>query len=318
MNTIKIVFAGTPEFAVPSLEALLEAGYDVCKVYTQPDRPAGRGLRLHESPVKQTALRHHIAIAQPSTFRDATAQAELKALNADLMIVVAYGLILPTEVLQMFRYGCINVHASLLPRWRGAAPIQRAILEGDEVTGITTMQMDKGLDTGDMLMQSVCSIETTDTSGTLHDKLAILGAETLLATLDALKIEQLHPQAQDETKATHAAKIQKQDAKINWKLPAMDIERSIRAFNPWPIAFCHIHESTLRIWQAECVQLNANQYLTSSPGMILKITREGIDVATLDGVLRLKKIQLPGGKPLMVNDILNSHPTWLTEAQCFQ
>jgi methionyl-tRNA formyltransferase len=336
MTTLKIIFAGTPEFAVPSLEALLKAGHTICQVYTQPDRPAGRGQHLHESPVKQAALRHGLSISQPKTLRDTHVQAELTSLKADVMIVVAYGLILPSAVLKIFShgYGCINVHASLLPRWRGAAPIQRAILAGDIETGITIMEMDEGLDTGPMFKHATCLIEKTDTSGSLHDKLARLGADTLLKVVNDISTGQLHPEPQNSTKATIALKILKQDAKINWNLTAIEIERCVRAFNPWPMAFCSVGDLTLRIWDA-CEIISSNriqnshtfqstdhfQYeinsIESIPGTILKIAREGIDVATGAGILTLKKIQLPGGKPLLVSDILNAHPEWLKEGNCF-
>src|SRR5690606_30946186 len=248
---LRIVFAGTPVFAALHLQALLDwGGGEVIGVYTQPDRPAGRGKQLAASPVKQLALAHSLPVFQPPSLRSAEAQAELKALGADLMVVVAYGLILPKTVLETPRLGCINVHASILPRWRGAAPIQRAIAAGDQETGITIMQMDEGLDTGAMLHVRTLPIEPTDTGGSLHDRLAELGAEALLESLEDLERRQAEAQPQDNAQATYARKLDKDEAWINWHMPATDIERLVRAFNPWPVAYTLDHGERVRIWSA--------------------------------------------------------------------
>lgn len=297
-QSLNIIFAGTPEFSVYALQALLQSKHKVVAIYTQPDRPAGRGRKLTPSPVKAVALAHQIPVYQPLTLRDEAEQQKLKALNADLMVVVAYGLLLPKAVLEAPRLGCINIHASLLPRFRGAAPIQRAILANDEKTGITIMQMDVGLDTGPMLYKTECPILATDTSETLHDRLAVMGADALLATLNTLS--DLIPDIQDGEFATYANKITKEEAHIDWRQPASEIALKIRAFNPWPVAFTG---QNVRIWEAVVVEKNVEN---QCPGTILQTSTDGIDVATGQFVLRLLKIQLPGGRVLPVRDILNS------------
>lgn len=297
MKSYKIIFAGTPEFSAVTLHALLHSRHSVQAVYTQPDRPAGRGRKLTPSPVKMLAQQHDLPVHQPLTLRDAQEQQKLAALQADLMVVVAYGLILPAPVLAAPQLGCINVHASLLPRWRGAAPIQRAILAGDATSGITIMQMDAGLDTGNMLHKVECSIQAEDTSESLHDRLAVLGAEALLKTLDDLP--SLTPEAQDNALATYAHKINKEEAKLNWSLPAVQLARQVRAFNPWPVAFF----DGIRVWQAEA---QAARSSVNQPGVIVAATAEGIDVATSDGLLRITKLQLPGGRILSVAEVLNA------------
>jgi methionyl-tRNA formyltransferase len=299
-DSLKIIFAGTPAFSAVTLEALLQAGHNIVAVYTQPDRPAGRGQKLAMSPVKTLALQHHLPVYQPVTLRDAEEQKILADLNADLMIVVAYGLLLPTPVLQAPRLGCINIHASLLPRWRGAAPIQRAILAGDPVTGITIMQMEAGLDTGPMLYRLECSIESNDTTQTLHDRLASLGAEAILATLKQLSL--LTPEVQDHALANYAHKILKDEAVLDWKLTANELDQKIRAFNPWPVAQTTLDGQTVRIWAA-CVLEKTQQ---AQPGTIVHAASEGIDVATGKNMLRILKLQLPGGRCLPASDILNS------------
>ncbi len=299
-KSYKIIFAGTPQFSVSTLSALLDSEHTVIAVYTQPDRPAGRGRKLTASPVKELAVKHGIPVYQPQTLRDEAEQKRLTSLGADVMVVVAYGLLLPLPVLQAPRYGCINVHASLLPRWRGAAPIQRAILEGDQQTGVTIMQMDKGLDTGDMLAKVECPINIHDTSALLHDRLAASGAEVLIKTL--AQLDDLTAEKQDNALATYAHKISKEEAEINWQMTAIELDRKIRAFDPWPVAFTDWGENTLRLWEA-CVSPETTQ---APPGTIIQTSSQGIDVATGMGVLRLLKVQLPGGKPLSASDLLNA------------
>jgi len=308
---LRIVFAGTPDFAATSLQALLDSSHEVIAVYTQPDRPAGRGRRLTESPVKQLALAHDIAVYQPESLKEAQAQQELAALNPDVMVVAAYGLLLPEAVLKIPRLGCINVHASLLPRWRGAAPIQRAILAGDPETGITIMQMDVGLDTGDMWLARSCPISPEDNAQTLHDKLAQLGGTALLEGLELIQDSNRSPEQQNESRVSYAHKLIKSEASIDWSQSADQILRQINAFNPWPVAQTTFDEKVLRIWQAEIAQRsvepNENDFAELKSGMIVSESREGIDVKTGDGVLRLTRIQLPGGKPLSTADFLNAN-----------
>ena len=302
---MRIVFAGTPEFAIPPLEALLKSKHSVIAVFTQPDRPAGRGQTIHQSPVKTLAQLHHIPVYQPNRLKNPEEHAKLHALQPDLLIVVAYGLLLPKAVLDIPKFGCINIHASLLPRWRGAAPIQHAILAGDKTTGICTMQMDEGLDTGDVLLRVSCTIAPQETSKTLHDKLATLGATALLDTLEKLEQKALAPEKQEPTTATYATKISKTDAKIDWQESADAIDRKIRAFNPWPVAFAELSGQTIRIWSAK-PNLTATVNNKIKPGAIIAIHKDSMDVATGDGVLTLLEIQLPGGKRLPVAEILHA------------
>ncbi|QLF93416.1 methionyl-tRNA formyltransferase [Pseudomonas sp. ABC1] len=297
---MRIVFAGTPEFAAQHLQALLDAGRNVVAVYTQPDRPAGRGQKLAPSPVKQLALAQDLPVLQPPTLRDAGAQAELAALEADLMVVVAYGLILPQVVLDTPRLGCINSHASLLPRWRGAAPIQRAIQAGDGESGVTVMRMEAGLDTGPMLLKVSTPITAEDTGGSLHDRLATLGSGAVVEAVAALEAGSLVGEVQDDALATYAHKLNKDEARIDWSRPAAELERLVRAFHPWPI--CH---SSLN---GEVVKVHAA--LPSSgagaPGTILAASRDGLTVACGEGALLLTRLQLPGGKALGFADLFNS------------
>jgi methionyl-tRNA formyltransferase len=302
-SKLNIIFAGTPAFSATTLQALLTSSHSIKAVYTQPDRPAGRGRKLTASPVKELALAHGLPVHQPLTLRDAGEQKILADMNADVMVVVAYGLILPAAVLNAPRLGCINIHASLLPRWRGAAPIQRAILAGDKITGITTMQMDVGLDTGEMLYKLECPIEENDTTETLHDRLAVLGAKAILKTLDDIAAGRAEPEKQDNTLATYAHKITKEEAQIDWQMPADELARKVRGFNPWPVAYIKMGEQTIRVWEASALKINVEH---QAPGTIVAVSSDSIDVATGKGFLQLHKIQLPGGRVLSVSDILNS------------
>lgn len=311
--SLNIVFAGTPEFAVPSLTAIIESSeHKVTAVYTQPDAPSGRGQKLQASPVKQYALSKNIPVFQPISLRNAEAQTQLKSLSADIMVVIAYGQILSEAVLQMFRFGCINVHASLLPRWRGAAPIQRAILAGDSETGNTIMQMEKGLDTGPMLTQIMTPIYSTDTGGSVHDRLSILGSEALLTVLSDIEKYLQQAKVQDDTLASYAHKLTKQEGQIDWQKTAIELERQVRAFTPWPGSFCYLGETRIHIHQASVIA----EQTTRSPGTIVDVAKEGIDISTGQYLLRLTKLQFPGGKPLPVSDILNAKPTLFQANSC--
>lgn len=299
---MKIIFAGTPEFAVPSLQMLLSLGHDVCAVYTQPDRPAGRGRHLHPSPVKQLAQAANIPVCQPLTFKDNDALRHLQALNADLMVVVAYGMILPQTVLDVPKLGCINVHGSLLPRWRGAAPIQRALLAGDAKTGVTVMKMVLKLDAGDMLHKEEYTIAPNDTSSSIHDRLAVLGAEGLAKVLPQLAQGTVKAEPQDEREVTYAEKLGKSEALIDWSQTADSIARKVRGLNAWPVAQTVCRGETLRIWCAEAVA----GIIGGPPGMVA-CTHKQLDVCTGDGLLRLQEVQLPGGKRMTASAFLNAH-----------
>lgn len=301
---MNIVFAGTPEFAVPTLDHLVKAGFRPSAVYTQPDRPAGRGRQPRPSPVKQYAEQAGIPVFQPLTLRDPEAQATLASLKPDLMVVVAYGLILPKAVLDTPRLGCVNVHASLLPRWRGAAPIQRALLAGDSETGITIMRMDVGLDTGPMLARRECPISADDTAGELHDRLAELGGRLLAEVMPDFVAGKLLPQPQDDSMATYAEKLRKDEAPLDWRRSADALERQVRAFDPWPVAETRLADRVLRIWQAQALPTQAD----AAPGEVIAAGRAGIDVATGAGVLRLLRLQAAGGRPLPAGEFLNGHP----------
>jgi len=307
---LKIIFAGTPEFSVPPLKALIDSPHDVVAVYTQPDRPAGRGRKLTPGPVKACALEYDIPVYQPEKLRQAEDQQPLIDLQADLMVVVAYGIILPKVILDAPRLGCFNIHASLLPRWRGAAPIQRSILAGDAETGITIMQMDVGLDTGDMLLKKTCPITDDDTGSSLHDRLSIMGAEALMEILPAIANGALQPEKQDDSLANYAEKLQKAEAIIDWAKSAREIKAQVNAFNAWPVAQTPIDlkqdgtPQMMRIWQA---QLTDRVVGNASPGKVLHCDKQGIDVATGDGVLRLMKIQMPGKKPMDVPAFVNAN-----------
>ena len=292
----RLIFAGTPDFAVPSLQALLAAEGVLVAVYTQPDRPAGRGRQPRPSPVKIQAQAASVPIYQPSSLRDPATQAEMVALAPDLLVVAAYGLILPPAVLAIPRLGCVNVHASLLPRWRGAAPIQRALLAGDAETGICIMRMEAGLDTGPVYARATCPIPRGTTGGELHDQLAVLGAETLRATLPALLAAIAVPVPQDDARATYAPKLEKAEAVLDWTRPALELERQVLAFNPYPVAQTYLDGQTLRVWRARAEQESS----AAPPGTVLCEGPAGIVVATGVGVLCLTEVQLPGGRPLPV------------------
>lgn len=309
MNKLNIIFAGTPDFAAIHLQALLDSEHNVAAVYTQPDKPAGRGKKLQSSPVKQLAEQHNIPVFQPKSLRNEQAQAELKALNADVMVVVAYGLILPKAVLDAPKYGCLNVHGSLLPRWRGAAPIQRAIWAGDAETGVTIMQMDVGLDTGDMLHKVACPIEPTETSATLYARLAELAPPALLDVLNGLTTGQFSPEKQQDDLANYAEKLTKDEAKLDWQLSAAQLERNIRAFNPAPIAFLTLNvngtEDRIKVYQA-----NVLAHQAKPAGTVLSVEKSGIQIATADGVLNITQLQPAGKKPMSVQDFLNGRGEW--------
>lgn len=310
---LKVIFAGTPAFATSVLQALLNSPHQVIACYTQPDRPAGRGRKLTPSPVKELALQQDIPVYQPLNFKQADDVATLKALGADIMVVVAYGLILPQAVLDAPRLGCVNVHASILPRWRGAAPIQRAIAAGDAESGVTIMQMDKGLDTGDMLLKVFTPISLDDTGGSLHDRLAVMGAGALVEALDLLAAGHAQPEQQDNDQATYAHKLTKEEARLDWQRPAIELHNLIRAFNPWPVCQTTLDGETIRVWKAERQTGNSQ----AEPGTLLDVSKDGITVATVDGLLRLTELQLPGGKCLPVSALLNSRADWLCAGKRF-
>lgn len=300
---MRIIFAGTPDFAAETLKALLSTDYEICAVYTQPDRPSGRGRKLTASAVKQLAIEHNIPVEQPLNFKQDEAKKVLAAYHADLMIVVAYGLLLPQAVLDIPASGCINIHASLLPRWRGAAPIQRAILAGDPETGVCIMQMEAGLDTGPVLSRSSCPITIKDTAQTLHDRLASLGATTLLATLPKLIELQQKAQTQDNALSSYAAKLLKAEAEIDWQQSAGQLVRQIQAFNPWPVAQTIWKNKVFRVWSASLI----DEQTPAPAGEIIFINKDSIDVATSDRILRLNQIQLPGKRAMPVADFLNAN-----------
>jgi len=303
---MKIIFAGTPEFAVPSLQMLLDSRHEVCAVYTQPDRPAGRGRQLHISPVKALALTHAIPVLQPLTLKTDEDLQQLMSFGADLMVVVAYGMILTQAALDAPRLGCINVHGSLLPRWRGAAPIQRALMAGDEKTGVTIMQIVRQLDAGDMLHKEEYVIGANDTASDLHDKLADLGAIGLGKVLAQMEAGAIHAEPQDESLVTYAEKLTKSEAVIDWQQSATAIALKVRGLNAWPVAQTLYHGDVLRIWQAKAVATNDDSLLQLEPGMVSCLNK-AMDVATGKGLLRLHEVQLPGGKRMTAQAFLNAH-----------
>jgi len=299
---MKIIFAGTPDFAVPALQALLNSEHEVLAVYTQPDRPAGRGRKLHIGPIKSLALSVNIPVFQPLNLQAEDDIAAMRSLDADLMVVVAYGLILSQTVLDIPKMGCINIHGSLLPRWRGAAPINRAIIAGDKQTGVTIMRVVKQLDAGDMLYKIACDIGEHETASELHDRMMLMGAEGLIKTLALIATDKLVPEAQDEALVTYAHKLAKHESELDWSRSAIDLERQVRGLNAWPVAQTQLEGKVMRVWRAEVV----DNPVSVVPSTILADSKH-IDVATGDGVLRLLEIQMPGKKRVDVSAFLNAH-----------
>ena len=306
-DSLRIIFAGTPDFAARHLDALLSSEHEIVGVFTQPDRPAGRGKKLMPSPVKVLAEEKGLPVFQPASLRQPENQQLVAELNADVMVVVAYGLILPKAVLDMPRLGCINVHGSLLPRWRGAAPIQRALWAGDAQTGVTIMQMDVGLDTGDMLYKLACPVTPEDTSATLYDKLAGLGPQGLIETLQQLAQGSAQPQVQDKELVTYAEKLSKDEARMDWSLSAEQLERCIRAFNPWPMSWFVVDEQPVKVWKASVLPSSTQ----AEPGTIVEASKSGIQVATAEGILNLESLQPAGKKAMSAQDLLNSRREWV-------
>lgn len=306
-QSLRIIFAGTPDFAAQHLDALLNTQHDIVAVYTQPDRPAGRGKKLTASSVKTLALAHDIPVYQPTTFKNnEEAQRELDSLEADIMVVVAYGLLLPKAVLDAPKHGCINVHGSILPYWRGAAPIQRAVWAGDRETGVTIMQLDEGMDTGDILSILREPITATDTSESMYNKLAQLGPKALCEALDKISVGDIHPQKQDNAIATHAQKLSKEEAKIDWSDSAEHIERCVRAFNPWPISYFELDGKNIKVWESH-VETQSPQ---APSGTIISADKKGICIATGTNTLCITKLQIPGKKAMSASDVLNSRKDW--------
>lgn len=299
---MRIIFAGTPDFAAKHLEALLNTDHEIVAVYTKEDTPSGRGKKLQASAVKALAQEHSLPVVQPKSLKNEPAIAELASYQADLMVVVAYGLILPLAALETPRLGCINVHGSLLPRWRGAAPIQRAIWAGDKQSGVTIMQMDEGLDTGAMLYKAALDIDPQETSNTLYQRLAELGPQALVEAIDLMAENKLSAQIQDDNLASYAKKLSKDEARINWHDSAKHIERCIRSFNPWPVSYIQLPEQAVKVWQASLSEISSDL----SPGTIVQADKNGIVVVTGEGTLNLETLQFPGKKAMAINDILNS------------
>ncbi|WP_419534092.1 methionyl-tRNA formyltransferase [Endozoicomonas sp.] len=313
MKSLRIIFAGTPEFASAHLQAILDSQHQVIAVYTQPDRPAGRGQKLMPSPVKSLALEHNIPVFQPKSLRNEDAQKELASLDADLMVVVAYGLILPQAVLDTPTLGCINVHGSILPRWRGAAPIQRAIEAGDTESGVTIMQMDAGLDTGDMLLKAFCPIHPTDTASNLHDRLIEVGQPALIQSLDDIAGGNIHPEKQDDKLANYAHKMSKEEARLDWQKSAQALDQQIRAFNPWPVAITALDDTNIRVWEAMALEESS----TEEPGTLIKADKDGLDIACSEGTLRIKRLQLAGSRAMTVQELLNSKKAMFSTGKQF-
>ena len=315
MTALRIVFAGTPDFAVPSLQTLIESEHQVVAVYTQPDRPAGRGRKLTESPVKRCALEHGIVVEQPDSLKDVDNQAILASYNPDIVVVVAYGQLLPLAALAIPRLGCINVHASLLPRWRGAAPIQRAIQSGDAQTGVTIMQMAEGLDTGDMLAKVETPIGDNESASELHDRLASLGNEALLTVINQLASNSAMPEKQDDSQTCYAKKLAKAEAPLDWQCSAAELQRQVSAFNPFPVASTLFSGDVVRIWSSECI---AEHDAALPPGAIIAASKQGIDVATGDGVLRILDLQPAGKRRMAAADFINARPALREQGARFE
>ncbi|TNH09463.1 methionyl-tRNA formyltransferase [Testudinibacter sp. TR-2022] len=307
---LNIIFAGTPDFAAQHLQALFNSQHKVVAVYTQPDKPAGRGKKLQQSAVKQLAEQHNLPVYQPKSLRNSEAQQQLAALNADVMVVVAYGLLLPQAVLDAPRFGCLNVHGSLLPRWRGAAPIQRAVWAGDAESGVTIMQMDIGLDTGDMLHKVRCPLAADETSTSLYQKLAQIAPNALLEVLNGLQSSKFKPEKQDEAHSNYAQKLSKEEAKLDWQLSAAQLERCIRAFNPWPISYLVTQDGNQQTQSVKVYQAQVLPSVEKQPGTILAADKQGIQIATADGVLNLTLLQPAGKKPMTAQELLNSRRDW--------
>ena len=300
-KTLRIVYAGTPEFAVPALEALIASKHQVVAVYTQPDRPAGRGRKMKSSPVKQVAIKAGIAIEQVESFKTDEALETLRAYKADLIVVAAYSLLLPQSVLDIPRYGCLNIHGSLLPRWRGAAPIHRAIQAGDKETGVTIMQMALGLDTGDMLYKISCPITAKDTGQSIHDQLAQDGAKALLKTLDLLISGQLKAEVQDNALSCYAHKLDKKQAEIDWSRSAVEIDRTIRAYNPWPVAYTTKNSKPVRFFMSSAIESTVSGQI----GEVVAESKQGIEIITAEGSVLITRLQMPNAKVLDVKDFIN-------------
>lgn len=304
---LNIIFAGTPEFAAQHLSHLIEQGFNIIAAYTQPDRPAGRGKKLQPSAVKQVALEHDIPVCQPESLKTEEALSELASWNADLMIVVAYGLLLPKAALDTPKFGCINVHGSILPKWRGAAPIQRAVLEGDAETGVTIMQMDVGLDTGDMLLIETCPITADDTSGSVYEKLQKLGPPALVSAVNEIAAETLTAEKQNDDLATYAHKLSKQEALIDWTESAEVIERKVRGYQPWPVAHTVFTGNPIKVWQAKVESENSGK----SAGTVVSADKLGIRIQTQDGIINIQSLQPQGKKAMTATDFINGRLDWV-------
>ena len=300
---MKIIFMGTPDFSVGTLEALVEAGHEVVLAVTQPDKPKGRGKEMQFTPVKECALKYNIPVYQPRRVREPECIEELRKYEADIMVVVAFGQILPKDILEMTKYGCVNVHASLLPKYRGAAPIQWSIIDGEEVTGVTTMQMNEGLDTGDMLLKVEIPIEVKETGGSLHDKLAEAGAKLCVETLKGLEAGNITPIPQGETTTSYAKMLDKQLGNIDWSKSGVEIERLIRGLSPWPSAYTNWNDKVMKIWDAECVSVNTD----ATPGEIIEVKKDSFLVQTGNGALEVRELQIPGKKRMDAGAFLRGY-----------